>query len=422
MQMPAEARDPARFSVGVNYWPRRQATAMWRLFDTGEIREDLARVAGLGLDTVRVFLRWDDFAPAPDRIDPLMLERLKQLVGFVRDAGLCIMPVLLGAEAGGLPFLPAWARDARAPSFAGDIYTGGLLKAQVGYAGAVAAALGDDPAIAAWDLAHRFSALRAPRAGKLRTGGHETAPAAESEVAAWATALKRAVRAHSRRPITIGTSSDDLTVDRNARFSSITGTIDFASMQGAAIDAPFARNRLDPEAVPFLALVAAAFSFRPVLVTSVGAPTCAAGKLSLFERLPPAGAPEDAVAADDPLFAPFACLTEDEHAAYCRATLERLHADGRLGAYWWCWSDYGADAPLEAAPPYARSYGIMRSDGTAKPIAAVLEAFAREARPVLAPHDMPMISAEYYYRTLPASMKTLYDAFLLHVAEHRPAF
>jgi hypothetical protein len=30
---------------------------------------------------------------------------------------------------------------------------------------------------------------------------------------------------------------------------------------------------------------------------------------------------------------------------------------------------------------------------------------------------MPMISAEYYYRTLPTSMRTVYDAFLLHVAE-----
>jgi hypothetical protein len=32
---------------------------------------------------------------------------------------------------------------------------------------------------------------------------------------------------------------------------------------------------------------------------------------------------------------------------------------------------------------------------------------------------MPMISAEYYYRTLPASTKTLYEAFLGYVAQRR---
>ena len=43
--------------------------AMWRSYDAGEIREDFARIAALGLDTVRFFLRWDDFQPAPDAIE-----------------------------------------------------------------------------------------------------------------------------------------------------------------------------------------------------------------------------------------------------------------------------------------------------------------------------------------------------------------
>ena len=46
---------------------------MWQQFDAGEIREDFARIAELGLDTVRVFLRWDDFAPERGRTDPAML-------------------------------------------------------------------------------------------------------------------------------------------------------------------------------------------------------------------------------------------------------------------------------------------------------------------------------------------------------------
>jgi len=415
---PTPRGKPARFSVGVNYWPRRQGTAMWRLFDEGEIREDFARIAELGLDTVRVFLRWDEFAPERERTDPATLDRFARLVGLVRDAGLRIMPVLLGAEVAGVPFLPDWARDERHPGHAGNFYTRELLDAQVRYAGDVAASVGSDPSIAAWDLAHRFSSMRAPRSGKLRTGGHETAPASDAEISAWALALKRAVTAHSRHPVTMGTSSEDLTTDRNVRLAALGTALDFTSIQGASIALPFARNRLDPEAVPFLAFVAASFSFRPVLATAIGVPTCGRNKLSLFETLPALeDLPFQMPATDDPLFEPYACLTEDEQATYAKATLERLHADGRLGAYWWCWSDYPADAPL--APiveraPFVRACGIIRADGSPKPIASVLSAFAADAPTVLAAHDMPMISAEYYYRTLPTSMRTVYEAFLLH--------
>jgi len=398
---------------------------MWRRFDEGEIREDFARIAELGFDTVRIFLRWDEFAPERERTDPTMLERFTRLVGMVRDAELRIMPVLIGAEVAGVPFLPDWARDERHPERAANIYTGALLDAVARYAGDIAASVGSDPAIAAWDLAHRFTSMRAPRSGKLRTGGHETAPASEAEITAWALALKRAVTAGSRRPVTIGTSSDDLTVDRNVRLAALGTVLDFASIQGASIALPFARNRLDPDAVPFLAFLATAFSFRPALVTAIGTPACGPSKLSLFERLPePDDLPREPIVSDDPLFEPYACLTEDEQAAYARATLERLHADGRLGAYWWCWSDDPADVSIEPAAaraPYLRACGLLRADGSARPLAATLSAFAREARTVRTTHDMPMISAEYYYRTLPESMRTLYDAFMLHVAEHRPA-
>ena len=60
-----------RFSVGINYWPRRTAMTMWQRFDAGEIREDFSRMEGLGLDALRFFLRWDHFQPRADTIDPV---------------------------------------------------------------------------------------------------------------------------------------------------------------------------------------------------------------------------------------------------------------------------------------------------------------------------------------------------------------
>ena len=47
----------------------------WTRFDLGEIREDMARIKGLGLDGVRFFLLWEAFQPTPDAIDRTMLRR-----------------------------------------------------------------------------------------------------------------------------------------------------------------------------------------------------------------------------------------------------------------------------------------------------------------------------------------------------------
>jgi hypothetical protein len=172
---------------------------------------------------------------------------------------------------------------------------------------------------------------------------------------------------------------------------------------------PFARSRLDPEAVPFLAMIVAAFSFKPVLVTAFGNPTCPPGLFSPYERFALGDEPAPwTVSPDDPVFAPYPCLSEDENAAVAIAVLDRLHSAGRLGAYWCDWADTNDDA----LAPHDRTYGLLRADGSEKPVAVALAAFTREVRTVRKPNDKPMISSTYYYRTLPDVMRTLYDAYL----------
>ena len=48
----------------------------WADFDRTEVAADFARIAGSGLDSVRIFLTWDDFQPTPTQVDPGMLQRL----------------------------------------------------------------------------------------------------------------------------------------------------------------------------------------------------------------------------------------------------------------------------------------------------------------------------------------------------------
>jgi hypothetical protein len=401
----------ARFSVGINYWPRHTGLAMWRLFDAGEIREDFSRIAELGFDAVRFFVRWDDLQPDPATVDVSTLERIERVLALASDAGLRALPSICGAT-NGAAMMPAWARPHT------NLYDGVLLDAQRAIANAIAARFRAHPAIVAWDIGHAFSSVRAARRGTVSTGEHGSAPVAEPEIAAWARALATILRGASLAA-TAGICDGDLIDDTGVRLGSLCAPFAFASMQGSNVDLHFARSRLDPEAIPFLATIAAAFSFKSVLITGVGNPTCPAGKFSPFERFAlPGEPPHWSVSPDDEVFAPYPCLSETENAAYATAVLERLHADGRLGAYWWCWSDYQDDA---VGQPHHRSYGILRTDGSLKPVATALSAFARRARTVVKPDDMPMISSTYYYRTLPVSARTLYDAFLSFVAERREA-
>lgn len=347
---------------------------MWQSFDEGEIRDDFAHIAALGFDSVRFFIRWDALQPRRAAVDASILARIERVVALAADATLRVLPTLCGAQ-GNVSFMPAWTRPMR------DLYTGPLLDAQVAIAHAIGERITGHPALVAYDIGQTFSSVRVARAGSLPSGEHASEPVAERDVAAWSAALAGAVRAWAIAA-TAGAYDDDLTSDNNLRFGSLCAPLAFASMQGRNERLPFARDPFDPDAIPFLAMLTAAFSFKPVLVSGIASAT--------FPR-----------------------YREDDNAAYATAVLERLHADGRRGAYWWCWSD----APATVDTPHEPLDGIISVDGTEKPIATVLSAFAREARECMKPVEMPMISSTYYYRTLPVSMQTLYDAYLAFIAE-----
>ncbi|HEV7178605.1 MAG TPA: hypothetical protein VGN11_01940, partial [Candidatus Baltobacteraceae bacterium] len=103
------------FLTGINYWPRRSAMYMWQRFDLGEIREDMTRIKSLGMDVVRFFLSWDDFAPQPDAMNPAMLRRFEQMLQTIGDAGLRAMPTLFCGHMSGVNWLPAWSLDRATP-------------------------------------------------------------------------------------------------------------------------------------------------------------------------------------------------------------------------------------------------------------------------------------------------------------------
>ncbi|MBD5655173.1 MAG: hypothetical protein IAI50_08310 [Candidatus Eremiobacteraeota bacterium] len=383
----------ARFLLGINYWPRRSAMAMWSRFDLGEIDEDFARIAALGLDVVRFFLLWDDFQPSPERISQQALRQFENVLDRAAAHGVRTMPTLFCGHMSGVNWLPAWTLDPGhhserfrtltgtgvSPLGIGDFYAGDLLEAQRTFARAVGERARDHAALFAWDLGNEFSNLRAP-----------AAPAAAAH---WSAALTHDLFETSNVGATAGIHGEDVTLDRRIRPSSIADAWKFATMHGYSVYSDFARDRNDPEVVPFLSELTAACARKPVLFSEFGNPTC----------------PPQASGVGG-----FACLSEDEMSLYAHRVLERLQARGALGAFWWCWADYApelaATPPFDAAPHELR-FGIVRNDGSEKPVARTLAAFARERRPVM-PAPPSLVDEATYYAELPGSLARAYDAYV----------
>lgn len=402
-----------RFLLGINYWPRRSAMYAWERFDRGEVREDAARIAELGLEVVRFFLTWGAFAPQPERIERSALRRLEELAEAFADAGLRLMPTLFCGHMSGVNWLPGWSLDpgtphgrfrtiaggAESPYGIGDFYADPmLLRAQVLLAREVGSALRGHPALYAWDIGNEFSNLREP--------------ASPNDAAEWSRRLTETLRDASDAAVTGGMHGEDLERDRHIRPSSIAAQWAFASMHGYSVYSTFSRGRLDVEVVPFLAQLQASCSGRPVLFTEMGNPTCPPGTVSPYDRVPLPGEPSPPpIEARNA--APFACLSEEEMARYARATIDRLHARGARGAFWWCWADY--DPALANLPPFDRApheltFGIVRSDGSFKPVAHALAKIARKRREIVA-EPSPITTEAEYYTGLPGILPELYRAY-----------
>jgi endo-1,4-beta-mannosidase len=229
-------------------------------------------------------------------------------------------------------------------------------------------------------LGNEFSNLREPRS------------AADAEH--WSAALTYDLFERSNVGVTGGLHGEDVTRDRHIRPSSIAAPWKFATMHGYSVYSDFARDRTDPEVVPFLAELTAACAGRRVLFSEFGNPTC------------PPGVHE---------MGGFACLSEPEMAEYARRVLDRLQHRGMLGAFWWCWADYAPE--LAQTPPFDRApheltFGIVRGDGSEKPVAAALTAFARENRRVRSP-AAAMVDETEYYAELPESLVRSYGEYVL---------
>ena len=385
------------FELGLNYWPRRSAMYMWREHDIAEVRDEMAHIADLGFDVVRLFVLTRDFLPEPARVDAAMVARLVDVCRAASDAGLRVVPTFVVLNMSGRIWWPDWMLDARgAPR---DLYVDPvLLDAQALLAATCAGALAGSDAVRAFDLANEIDDAQRPSTREAGAG--------------WASRLASVIRqAAPGIPIQIGAHLPSLSTTNNMRVDDLAAVADEDVMHAYPLYSDVARGFLDPELVPFSCVLTAELSAsgRPTLMQEFGlctAPKGGAGITILDDFL---GTPRYQYLA-----------SEEEGAKYYDEVIDRLVRTGASGAYAWCYADY--HSRLFDRPPFdtavrERTFGLVRADGSEKPAAEFFRAFrsrrdvgaSGEARPVARLLD---VSADEYYRAPDHHFRRLYATWL----------
>jgi endo-1,4-beta-mannosidase len=399
---------PDPFVLGVNYWPRRKAMYWWSDFDAGEVREEFALIRELGLHMARIFLLWDDFQPTPDRVEPARLADLRTVCDIAAETGLALNVTFFTGHMSGPNWAPRWLLHGPPAPGARQLISGGRV-VQSGYRNpytdpqalaaerlllrTVVGELRDHPAIGLWNLGNEPDLLAMPP--DAATG------------AAWVRNMVALIReCDPAHPVTCGLHIASLQADNGLRVDQVFRETDLAVMHAYPMYAPWARAPLDPDFVPFTCAVTRALSGRPTLMEEFGGCTVGPGEPATVWHWRGAGQDREQFMA-----------SEDDLAKYLALVLPKLVAVGAVGALTWCFADYAPE--LWNRPPCAgflheRHFGLVRPDGSLKPHAQALHAFAHSAPSVLAtpPRTVTLPgSADDYYRAPLDTLVALYQTF-----------
>lgn len=169
---------------GVNYTPSAGWFHSWLDFDADAVRRDLADIAGLGVDHIRVFPLWPLIQPHRGLIRPRALADVAAVVDVAAEFGLAVNIDALQGHLSSFDFLPSWVLSwHRRNLFSNPEVVG----AQADYIEALTAAVADRANLLGVTLGNevnQFSSAHHP----------DRHPATRDHVDAWLTELTAAAR------------------------------------------------------------------------------------------------------------------------------------------------------------------------------------------------------------------------------------
>jgi endo-1,4-beta-mannosidase len=402
------------FTLGVNYWPRKKAMYWWSNFDAGEVREEFAILKEIGMHVVRIFLLWDDFQPDPTRVEKDKLDNLVRVADIAAENGLSLDVTFFTGHMSGPNWSPRWLLGGDLPPKAHahwlrDVVSAGK-KSNKGYRNmfhdemalnaerlllkTVVGTLKDHPGIWMWNLGNEPDLFAWPNTSDAG--------------AAWVREMAGLIKSiDPQHPVTIGLHGDGLHRDNGLRIDKVYAHTDVAVMHSYPMYTAWARKPLDPDFVPFTCAVTAALSGKPVLMEEFGGCTALPGEATYIMKWTETnGREREQFMASEADFAEFLSLT-----------IPKLQDSGATGAMLWCFADYVPE--LWDLPPcqnarHERFFGLVRSDGSLKPHAKVIQEFGKTNPQVKPIPDYAKLSVnpDEFYKEPLGHLVDLYQNYL----------
>lgn len=371
--------------LGIGYLPQRTGPALWREFDPGEIGEDLAHIAALGFQAVRVPLFWGDFQPAIDQVHTRTLAHFERFLQLSEEAGLGVEAGLWAGMWDGALWWPEWGvTPAPLPTNWPLLVDHRRL-----HRGRIRHPFSDDRMLAArelliQELVANFAAHPALLGWEPLPGFGRLAAAAErNAVLDWqASSVERIRAAGPARDCTFLLARDALETPTAIWPGDILAAGGQPSLSIAAFASDRRRLPLNPRWIAFALDVAAALAGQPLGMHLAGLPTA-----------PPA---ENSFALHGSYYA------HEEEAAQFLAAVIAIARNRQCPRLWlWRWADIPEaqwQRPPYDQPTWRRHTGLLRGDGQEKALIQGLR--AQSPGPI--PPPLPDIDRDAY-RAEPAA-------------------
>lgn len=144
-----------QIKFGANYVPPKGWFYSWVDFEKSHIEEDFFALKAIGLDHLRVHLRWDLFQPATNYVAESMLKKLIIMHDIAEKVGLKLIVSVFTGWMSGLWFLPAFTRP-RSENI--NIITNReMIEAEKYFLKKISEAVGGHPAFAGIDFGNELN-------------------------------------------------------------------------------------------------------------------------------------------------------------------------------------------------------------------------------------------------------------------------
>ena len=132
---------------GANYVHSNKWFRDWAELDLTYTERDIAAIASLGLDHIRMHLMWDIFQPEKYRVCESAMKNLRASLDICHRHGIDVLVTVFDGYMSGFIFRPDWAENGR---FMADA---DIIEGELWFLEQLAAAIGDHPALMGIDLA-----------------------------------------------------------------------------------------------------------------------------------------------------------------------------------------------------------------------------------------------------------------------------